>query len=249
MDIIDEMLRSLGLVYPARRVYLDIFEHGESPARLIAERLSMTRPSVYDQLKSLTSSGLIGEREKDGKTVFSIHDIDDVPRLLEEKISTMKQTADAYKKERERLKKKTSTIEPKIKFFEGKEGVLRLYRDLLWESDTLIQTIWPHERMSEVLGEEEIKSFNRKRIKYHIKIQAIWPHGSKLKRGFWGGEDSGVQRRIAPKGFSWTMQYSIYGDKVAFMSSERELFGFVVASREFAELMRMQFRALWSISK
>lgn len=248
MDIVDNMLKTLDISYPARRVYLDLVRHGESPARLIAERLSMTRPSVYGHLNMLTDIGLLGEREVDGKAMFGIHDIDDLPRMLEEKMETMKKTTQAFEKERDVLKKETKTVEPKIKFFEGKEGLRRLYRDLLWESDALIETIWPHEQMADVLGEEEIRSFNRKRIRHKIKIHTIWPARTKPKRGFWKGEDWGVERRIAPPGFAWTMQYSIYGDKVAFMSSKDELFGFVVASREFASLMRTQFRALWMIS-
>jgi len=55
--------------------------------------------------------------------------------------------------------------------------------------------------------------------------------------------------RYAPKGMTWDMGYWMYDDKVAFISSQKELFGFVVHSRDFANLMRAQFHALWQISK
>lgn len=249
MDTLDEMLHTIHVPYPARRVYLDLVEHGESPARSISERLSMTRPSVYDQLDVLASHGLLSEREVDGKAFFAVDDIDELPRLLNERIDSIKKLTDTFSKERATLQKKTQTVEPKIKFFEGREGLVRLYRDLLWESDTTIETLWPHTEMAEILGEKEIESFNKKRIKRHVKIHSIWPCGSRPKRGFWAGGDWGVERRIAPRGFSWSMQYTIYGDKVAFMSSEDELFGFVVLSREFAFLMHIQFKALWLLSK
>ena len=127
---------------------------------------------------------------------------------------------------------------------------MRLYRDLLWESDTLIETVWPHKKMAKIFGDEELASFNAKRIKHKIRVRTIWPQDSKPKTiDVWQGGDWGVERRVAPKGYDFDMQYSIYGDKVAFMSSESELFGFTVASSEFAALMRMQFRALWAISR
>jgi hypothetical protein len=44
----------------------------------------------------------------------------------------------------------------------------------------------------------------------------------------------------------WTMGYTIYGDKVSFVSSNKEVFGFIVQSAEFAALMKMQFDVLWS---
>ena len=37
----------------------------------------------------------------------------------------------------------------------------------------------------------------------------------------------------------------IYDAKVAFVSSKREAFGFIVESREFASIERMKFAALW----
>ncbi|KKS83544.1 MAG: Transcriptional regulator, TrmB, partial [Parcubacteria group bacterium GW2011_GWA2_43_11] len=58
-----------------------------------------------------------------------------------------------------------------------------------------------------------------------------------------------VERRYAKAGQAFRMSYSIYDDKVVFISSAKEAYGFVVQSKEFAELMLMQFELLWSNSK
>jgi hypothetical protein len=44
----------------------------------------MTRPSVYDQLRTLANIGLVHERDE-GKSVFGIHDPRDLERLLVER--------------------------------------------------------------------------------------------------------------------------------------------------------------------
>lgn len=41
------------------------------------------------------------------------------------------------------------------------------------------------------------------------------------------------------------MAYTVYGDKVLFVSSAQESFGFVVHSTAFAHLMSLQFDVLW----
>jgi hypothetical protein len=47
---------------------------------------------------------------------------------------------------------------------------------------------------------------------------------------------------------TWDMGYWLYEDKVAFLSSEKEGFGFVVQSKDFANLMKVQFEEIWKIS-
>ena len=58
-----------------------------------------------------------------------------------------------------------------------------------------------------------------------------------------------MERRQAPAKYSASMAYNIYGDKVSFFSSVGEQYGFVVHSRDFAELMTAQFNALAEVSK
>ena len=44
------------------------------------------------------------------------------------------------------------------------------------------------------------------------------------------------------------MSYWIYADKVAFISSKKEGFGFIVHSRDFAGLQKVQFDEMWRVS-
>lgn len=45
------------------------------------------------------------------------------------------------------------------------------------------------------------------------------------------------------------MGYWIYGNKVAFISSRKESFGFIIESAELATMLRTQFEVLWKASK
>ena len=55
--------------------------------------------------------------------------------------------------------------------------------------------------------------------------------------------------RLAPKTMSWNMSYWLYADKVAFISSRAESFGFLIHSRDFAELIKTQFETIWPLCK
>jgi hypothetical protein len=45
------------------------------------------------------------------------------------------------------------------------------------------------------------------------------------------------------------MGYWMYEDRVVFLSSEREGFSFVIHSKEFAQMMKLQFEQMWKVSK
>ena len=55
--------------------------------------------------------------------------------------------------------------------------------------------------------------------------------------------------RIAPKDIGFSMGYWIYGNKVAFISSKKEAFGFIIESKELAEMLSSQFEVMWKLSK
>lgn len=56
-----------------------------------------------------------------------------------------------------------------------------------------------------------------------------------------------VRKRQA--GLDCSMGYWAYGNRVAFISSMQECFGFVVESAELRHMLKTQFEILWSMSK
>lgn len=249
MDTLTQMLTALSLPSPSVRVYIDLFTHGRSTARMIAERLDIARPSVYDHLLPLTTLGLIDTLQGNGKTTFAIHDVSDLAKLIDEKQGELKRLRAAFDTHRERLEKRTNTIEPKIRFFSGADGIAQILRDMLWESEDELRTVWPYHEMLAVLGSEQLEVFNTKRIRHKIAIRSIWTKRVPRSAHIWQGGDWKVDRRYGPKGFAPSMGYSIYGERVSFISSKDELYGFIVRSRDFAKLMGAQFEILWAQSK
>ncbi len=249
MKTLNEMLRVLELPDSARRAYCDLLSHGESSARTLSQRLSVPRSSIYDHLRPLLDLRLVVEREKEGKAIFGIHDIDDVGRLVSARVESLSILSRTFEREKKTFTTQTETVEPKIKFVEGKEGLVSLLHEMLWDADSLIETVWPYDEMLKVLGKEVLETFNTKRIRQKIEIATIWTDTKPSKKHIWRGGDFKVERRIAPAKFHAPMGYSIYGNKVSFISSHKELYGFVVHSADFAALMRSQFKALWGVSK
>lgn len=244
--MLNEILKELNLPETARRIYLRLVEGGPVSARQLAEYLSIPRPSVYDNLKVLIALDLVVEHEEENKKMFSADDAQNLSRLLNEKVDSLKAKEKELKKMLPKLKKETKSFEPKIKFYSGAEGIKQVLKDMLWYENIETYTMWP---ISEMVDTD----LNRKRIRRNISIKGIWPQDKAvnlMENPFLGvGKKHLRELRLAPKGMSWDMSYWVYDDKVAFISSKQESFGFVVHSRDFAELTKAQFEQIWKISK
>lgn len=247
---LESILRELDLHPTSSKIYRELLEHGGTTARILSERLSVTRPSTYDHLAILKKKGLIVERKVDNKTFFSVDDVRHIGHALTDKISILSEQEKLFSTMLPSLLKQTKTDTPVIKFFEGKEGLEHLLHDVLWNTGETMYTMWPHEEVERVLGKDFLIRFNDKRIREKIAVRALWPHTMKPKEGYvWKDKDALIERKYTPQGITWAMGYTIYGDKVSFISSHKEVFGFIVHSREFALLMRLQFDAMWKMSK
>jgi len=248
-----KLFEDLGLSENTRRVYLQLIENGASSARMLAENLSIPRPSVYDNLKLLIQKGLVIERNEENKKLFQVDDLKNLPRLLTNKISSLQKEEKELEDILPRLLSQTQAIEPKIKFYSGVEGVRQVLNDMLWYKDLRTMALWPISEMVELLGKEYMADMNRKRIRQKLSTRGIWPEDKKvdLKNHPFLGVGEGFYReiRIAPKGMTWNMSYWVYADKVAFISSRKETFGFVIHSRDFAEMIKAQFEVIWKASK
>jgi sugar-specific transcriptional regulator TrmB len=247
-----KLFKQLNFSPKTCRVYTRLLETGPSSARQLSENLNIPRPSVYDSLKILIQNGLVAEQTVENKKIFQVDDIKNLPRLLDEKISALGRQKTKLEELLPSLSKKAQSIEPKIRFYSGVKGVKQVLKDMLWYQNTETYTMWPISEMVEILGKEYLAELNRKRIQRNISIKGIWPRekGVNFKEHPYLGVGKRHLRelRFAPHEMVWNMSYWIYADKAAFISSQKEMFGFVITSAEFVELMEAQFKIIWKMS-
>lgn len=249
----DTLFKKLGLGHVAQRVYTHLVEYGESTARHLAENLSIPRPSVYDNLNVLIENGLVTEQIKNNKKIFQADDLKNLSRLIKTKIDSLQEERGVIDELIPSLLKNLSLSEPKIKMYTGKEGVKQVLNDILWYKNIEFQSMFPMNEMVKMLGNDFFENFNRQRIRRNIYAKGLWPkeHVINAKDYPAFGSDKGFLRevRIAPNNMTWSMGYWNYADKVAIVSSKKEGFGFIISSKDFSQLLKVQFDLIWSLSK
>lgn len=246
MEKLTLILTRLGLSDHEQTVYLSLLREGQATARLLSARTNITRPSVYDQLKLLRGRGLVVELDQDGKTYFSPTNPEQLEILLSDRIEELEAGRASLKDTLPSLLEGANLVQPKVRFFEGRDGLQQLMKDMLWHDRMEILVFWPYATMLEILGEEFLTWFNERRQKRHITMRTLWPLEEKKRTShIFDDDDADVQRRYIKKAQTTDMGYIIYKNKVMFLSSSKEAFGFIVDSSEFSALQRMQFGVLW----
>ncbi len=250
--MLSTLFDQLSIPLTAQKIFTELLERGPATARTLAEHIGIPRPSVYDNVKILIKMDLVSERDEENKKVFYIDDLENIPDLVQDKIDTLQSEKKKIEHLLPSLSKQTTFNEPKVKFYSGREGVKQVLNNILWHKNIETIIMWPMSEMLKVLGKDYLAEMNKIRIKNNISIRGIWPKDKKVnfkENPFVGvGEGHLRELRYAPKGMTWNMGYWMYGDKVGFLSSRKEGFGFVVQSKDFAELLRVQFEAIWNIS-
>ncbi|HEY4493256.1 MAG TPA: helix-turn-helix domain-containing protein [Candidatus Paceibacterota bacterium] len=245
--MIETTLSRLGLSGGAIRVYSSLVMQKEATAKRLADLSGLPRTSVYDYLSELIKMGLVVELEVNNKKVFRPDDPRNIKALLDKRIKDLEKEKREFQKALPDLAKSLGSSEPRIKFYSGREGFIVVLADIIRSQVKEALFLWPYSEMTELIGEEHLKDFTNRREQEKIKVRSIWPHFAKASRGKLHLPREKV--RLAPANVIWSMGYVIYGDKVAFISSRREQFAFVVQSRDFTELQKAQFEAIWRVSK
>ena len=252
--MIDKDLEKFGLRSEEIKTFLFLIENGSQPVGKMAKKTGVSRPSIYGFLKKLQDKGLIIESQKDGLKSFSVSPEEKINMVLDEQIKEIEETKATLKKAFKEIQRgNVPIIGPRLQLFEGKKELQFILKDMLLYKNMETKAYWPIKSMIEVLGEDFFKQFNKERIKHNIYTRAIWPEKQVVdikKHPYLGvSEDFLREIRMAPKEIDFSMGYWIYENKVAFISSKKETFGFILEGKEFAQMLSSQFEIIWRLSK
>ena len=222
---------------------------------VLATKVAVPRPSLYGFLKKLQAKGMVAQSLKNGVKLFSAESPAKIETVFNQQIESLQNKKKLYKEMLPEIEKvmPSKFLSPKFQLYEGNEGVKHVLKDMLLYRDIETQSYWPIKAMVDILSPDFFRYLNKERIKNNLYTRAIWPINQKIdikKHPYLGvGEDFKREIRIAPKGVDFSMGYWIYKNKVAFISSRKESFGFIIESKELVDMLLSQFEIIWKMSK
>jgi sugar-specific transcriptional regulator TrmB len=254
--MLEKILCEIGLNQSEIDIYCLLLQAKQMKASQISQKLRIPRSTIYGHLEKLKNLGLLRETYMhNGTKIFNIYSPEKISLLLEEKYTKIHQYSSEFAEILPSLLKKTDgkSIRPSFELFQGEDQLREALRDMLFNENIHTLAVWPIKNMLDILSPSFFNYLNKIRIKNNLYTRAIWSRNQTVdvsKHPYLGvGNEFRREIRIAPKYIDFEMGYWIYGNKVVFISSLKENFGFAIQSAELANLLSTQFEILWKLSK
>jgi sugar-specific transcriptional regulator TrmB len=233
------ILAQLGLTGKRADIYLAALELGSATVLEIAKKAALKRTTCYDVLLDLETKGFVFETVKGKKRLFLAENPEKIQKMLQQKESLFSEILPQLKS----IYNITGT-KPKIRFYEGKNGLREVYADTLNYSGEIL--CFASEHVVNVLGMDWTEEYLKMRIKKGIHVRNIAP-GTELTRSFTNQDQAHLRssKLVNPKKYPFSIEINIYGhQKVALMSSKEET-GIIIEGQEIHNTLKLIFELLW----
>lgn len=241
-------LQSFGFSEKEADVYVALLELGKGTVSKISQQAGINRTTGYDILGSLVNKKLVSVSGKEPKQEYAA----EPPTAITEYLKRQILETEGYIKQAEKILPELillHTIEnrPKIRFYEGTDGLEYVYEDTLTSSEP-IRAYATVDDMHKALPNYFPKYYKR-RAEKNISIRAIVPETPVGKER--ETHDVEEKREIAfvpAEKYYFSPEINIYDNKVM-IASWREKLGIIIESEEIADAMKKIYELAWAEAK
>lgn len=238
---IKNILEQLGLKDKKAEVYLAALELGSATVIEISKKAGIKRTTCYDILVDLIKMGLISETSKGKKRLFIgedpekiLNDLEGKEKLFSEILPQLKSIYNI------------KGVKPKIRFYEGKEGLKEVYVDTLKYAGEILA--FASEDVVRVLGEEWAIDYLKKRVKKGVHVRAVLPKTEYISKAVQKDRELlRMSKFINPEKYPFSIEINIYGHKKVALMSSREQMGIIIEGDEIYKTMKFIFELAWDI--
>lgn len=239
-------LLQLGFTEKEIMAYIALLEIGAGSVQQISRETGINRVSVYAAIEELKQKGLVAESRKGKKKLFVAESPDLIAVLLEERKNKL------FKEEKNlqniilpMLKAINVRQEnkPQIKFFEGREGITRVFDEYIIKNNRDVINCGSYETASRMVSfEEEVKYFQNiaERKTFYRMILEDTPLNHKFAKAGHGV----THTKFLPTETKIFSDIVVSGPIVALISYEKEN-ATVIEDESIAQAMKMQLDFMW----
>lgn len=248
LSSIEKQLKIIGLSENEIVMYIALLELGKGTVSQISRKALLNRTTGYDVLNRLSSKKLISISGKEPKQEYAAESPDNIEKLIAGELERRQNELNEARKIIPELKSMHNILgRPQIRFYEGKEGLQKVYED----------TLTSHEEILGYASVEDIQptlpnyfpNYYKRRTQKGISIRAIFPESKEARERASLDKEEIRQSLIVPSDkFGFHPEINIYDNKVM-IASWREKLGIIIESSEIADAMKKIYELAWAEAK
>jgi len=229
-------------------VYLALLSLGKGTVTQISRKAGINRPTGYHVLASLSSKGLVKISGKEPKQEYIAESPDQIEKLLQNKIEENQKFINEARKIIPELKSiHNVTDRPRVFFYEGREGLEKVYEDTLTSHEPIRGYATVDDMHKGLPG--YFPEYYKRRAKAGISIRAIIPKTEiGIERSTHDKEEMREMAFVPADKYYFSPEINIYDNKVM-IASWREKLGIIIESTEIADAMKKIYELAWAEAK
>lgn len=241
-------LQGLGLGEKEAGVYIALLEMGRGTVAQIARKAGLNRTTGYDILDSLVNKGLVNISGKEPKSEYAAEPPEAVVVYLKKEVGTAEERISKAETLLPELRAiATTQNRPRIKFYEGADGLKNVYEDTLSSTEP-IRAYANVDDMHKGLP-NYFPAYYKRRAGKGIAIRAIVPKTPiGIERGAHDVEEKREIAFVSPDKYYFSPEINIYDNKVM-IASWKEKLGVIIESAEIADAMKKIYELAWAEAK
>lgn len=245
----ETLFTKLGLSQVEAKTLVALMGLGASGVTAISHAAGQNRTSCYHILNRLSEEGLVTQAGEKKNMTYIAQTPEAIINLLEKKALDYQDRITAVRTALPQLKAMYSEkgSKPRVRFFEGREGIETAYEDTLTSHEGLrayasvndIEGLMPHYFP---------KYYQRRRDK-GITMRAIFPDTAEARELCKRNKEEAREVVLVPiEKFNFSPEINIYDNKVIIISPPEE-FAVIIESKEIAEAQKRIFELAWEGAK
>ena len=242
MKRLQEILEEIGLNRREARIYLAVLQHPESNLADITKRTLIPRMSCHAILRGMLQKGYIDILVRKRRRYF----VAVPPHRILERLS---RRAGEFKEALPRFERhaQAGPAQPRIRFFEGIEGIRAVFRRILDEKRPFFAITCIDDM--ETVASDYFREFIARRTKQRLPVKLLTnrtPASVRLKT-----QDNKELRetRFVPERYRFHTANYISGNTVALLSlKQKPPTALIIEDQEIAQTNAMYFELLWTMA-
>ncbi|MDP2951504.1 MAG: helix-turn-helix domain-containing protein [bacterium] len=241
-----ETIKQLGLSDNEAKVYVAALELGQATVQDLGKKSRVKRTTVYTTIEGLKEKGLLAETKKGKKTLFIAQNPEALLSLSEKRLAEIKKALPELKS----IYNSGTVAKPKLKFFEGKEGYLAVYQDILKQNPKELLVIASYKDWLKHIDIAFEGEWTKQRVKQGIFLRWLDFKTKETIKKAQEGKKGLREIRFLPDKFAFTSATFIYNGKIILMSGKaKEFMAVIIESQEFYHTLKQFFEMLFLFAK
>ena len=235
---LQKTLQNFGLNDKEAKIYLACLELGSASAPKLSEAAELPKSTTYGILDKLKQKGLVTLFHKKRIRHFTAEDPTRAIETAKDKVDLLEQVSSQLRGMWGQAKNR-----PAVRFYQGKEGMVSILKDVLSEAKEMLSFSSPGDLFATL--DDYFPQFVRERTKRKILVKAILLDSPKARERKKLGPSELREVRIFPAQYQHNAIVFMWGDKIAMFSLKKELVALVVESKELSQAFRAMFGFMW----